>query len=120
MQQILPLKQYMNFQFKKFILMELKNILGMFYIYSINRNTSRPLEFSDHVAKLAHKIEWRTLVGNNASLDNPNAQIDDDDDDDDNATTTNVETKRSRIATTNDVRRLTDTGPWHNVAKCLQ
>jgi hypothetical protein len=73
--------------------------------------------FSDHVAKLAHKIEWRHLIGSNASYDDPTAV--DSGDEVEGAT----EAKKAKIvAPTEDEerRRGPETGPWQAVAKHLQ
>lgn len=73
--------------------------------------------FSDHVAKLAHKIEWRELIGSSASYDDTTGAEGSTEDEGP------TEAKKAKVAggtEEEDRRRGPETGPWQTVAKHLQ
>lgn len=67
---------------------------------------SRPLTFSDYVAKYARKVDWRKLVGSETSADDYNEQ-DDDEEAADNAESRRVESQQS---TENELQKLLSAG----------
>ncbi|VIO99537.1 Uncharacterized protein BM_BM7303 [Brugia malayi] len=72
----------------------------------------RPLDYSDHVAKLARKVDWRKLIGAEATYDNPDALPRDDGEE--------VEEKEpEEVIIGMEDRKTPEAGPWHIVAKRL-
>uniref|UniRef100_F1KYR9 Mediator of RNA polymerase II transcription subunit 17 n=1 Tax=Ascaris suum TaxID=6253 RepID=F1KYR9_ASCSU len=71
----------------------------------------RPPTYSDHVAKMAHRVDWRKLVGADASYDNPNALPREDDEE------SSEEVEKPKLEM--EDRKVPDAGPWHTVAKNL-
>ncbi|MFH4975928.1 hypothetical protein AB6A40_002637 [Gnathostoma spinigerum] len=74
----------------------------------------KPPTYSDHVAKLARKVDWRKLVGSDATFDNPMA-IPRDFEDEDEVAEEEVEKPKLKM----EDRKVPDAGPWHSVAKDL-
>lgn len=70
------------------------------------------MSYEDHVAKLARKVDWRKLIGSDATYDNPDALPRDDEPND-------MEEEEETILRMED-RRTPEAGPWHTVAKFLQ
>lgn len=72
------------------------------------------MSFSDTVADFARRIDWRKIVGSNATFDGPS-----DDEEGDKELLTDAEKEQ------NHKEAIADTvvpvaGPWHSVAKSLQ
>lgn len=73
----------------------------------------RPLDYSDHVAKLARKVDWRKIIGAEATYDNPDALPRDDGEE--------LEEKEpDEVVIGMEDRKTPEAGPWHTVAKYLQ
>lgn len=61
---------------------------------------------------MAHRVDWRKLVGADASYDNPNALPREDDEE------SSEEVEKPKLEM--EDRKVPDAGPWHTVAKNLQ
>ncbi|CAI4231321.1 unnamed protein product [Auanema sp. JU1783] len=67
----------------------------------------RPESFSDHVGKLACKVDWKQVVPSALTYDDPNAVEDEED-----------EEETQALVGSKD-RLIPEAGPWHTVAKNL-
>lgn len=76
---------------------------------------SRPPSYFDHVAKLARKVDWRGLIGADATYDNPDALPRFASDEEEFH-----EGKETKPQLEVEGRKGSDAGPWHSVAKNLQ
>lgn len=73
----------------------------------------RPPTYSDHVAKIARKVDWRKLIGSDATYDNPSALPREDEEED----SSDEEVQKPKLEM--EDRKVPEAGPWHLVAKNL-
>uniref|UniRef100_A0A914CN90 Mediator of RNA polymerase II transcription subunit 17 n=1 Tax=Acrobeloides nanus TaxID=290746 RepID=A0A914CN90_9BILA len=75
----------------------------------------KPLSFSDTVADYARRVDWRKIVGSNATFDGPS---DDEDEAEDKEHLVESEKEQSHKEAIADTI-VPVAGPWHSVAKAL-